>query len=91
MKFQTGELIATYAINEMLHNSQEEHDFITNSIRRHISGDWGDLKQQDKEANDDAVINGGHILSAYIQDDVKIWINTTADRTATVIMFPHEY
>jgi hypothetical protein len=60
---------------------------------RHSSGDWGVLDAEDKVANDDAVLFGGRILSAYElpMTDVKIWIITEADRSATTILLPSEY
>jgi hypothetical protein len=35
-------------------------------LARHVSGDRGTLSQGDKRANDEALIDGSRILSAYI-------------------------
>ena len=35
------------------------------SLPRHVTGDWGDLDDEDRQANDAALINGSRILSAY--------------------------
>lgn len=59
---------------------------------RHHGGDWGDLSDEDKDANEYALISGERILSAYrLSDEVKIWIITEADRSASTILLPDEY
>lgn len=59
---------------------------------RHITGDWGDLCQEDKEANEQALVSRLRILSAYkLPTGEKLWIITEADRSATTILKPNEY
>lgn len=58
---------------------------------RHHTGDWGDLVEDDKQLNEDALIYGGRIFSSYIVDDVKFWVITEADRSVTTILLPEEY
>jgi|SRR5699024_6359795 len=80
------------------------HNFIRTSIKRHFSGDFGDLCEEDKEANEEALREGYRIMSVYnipevlkakIKDNYhnkdKLWIITEADRTATTILYPSEY
>ncbi|WP_231962357.1 hypothetical protein [Symmachiella dynata] len=56
----------------------------TEFIHRHVSGDWGDLCDEDKQTNEDALSDGGRIFSTYhLKDDVEFWIITKADRSAT--------
>lgn len=57
----------------------------------HHRGNWGDLCAEDKAANDEALINGSRIFSAYQFDTVKIWVITEADRSSTTILLPEEY
>ena len=46
---------------------------------RHVTGDWGDLDDEDRQANDAALINGSRILSAYMtRKGERIWIITEA-------------
>ncbi len=35
------------------------------ALQRHAAGDWGDLCNQDKEANSTALLLGGRLLSAF--------------------------
>ena len=64
---------------------------IAECIGRHRFGDWGTVDAHDRKANDDAVLAGNRILSAYTVDDRKIWIITEADRASTTVLFPEEY
>lgn len=66
-------------------------------LSRHVTGDWGDLCEEDRGLNDEAVENGSRILSAYIlPTKVKVWVITEAaddhgQRVATTILLPEEY
>jgi hypothetical protein len=61
-------------------------------LRRHLSGDWGDLDLEDKAANDNALADGSRLLSAYhAADGTKFWIITEADRSATTVLLPEDY
>ena len=61
-------------------------------LDRHVAGDWGDVCEDDRELNNQAVADGSRILSAYtLSSGVKIWIITEADRSSTCILLPDEY
>ena len=61
-------------------------------LKRHFSGDWGELDTHDKRVNDIAVTGGYRILSAYTtKDSTRIWIITEDDRSVTTILLPSEY
>lgn len=69
-------------------------------LRRHASGDWGCVDDEDKAVNDEAVQLGNRILSAYPIDPLNpcaghghncIWIITEADRSVTTFLLPIEY
>jgi hypothetical protein len=65
-------------------------------LKRHESGDWGDLSDNDRQANEDAIQPDpeecSRILSAYhLADRTKIWIITEWDRSRTTILLPDEY
>jgi hypothetical protein len=61
---------------------------LKDGLRRHWTGDWGDLDPQDARCNDDALVRGGRLLSAYGQDGQRFRIVTEADRTVTSILLP---
>ena len=60
-------------------------------LARHVTGDWGDLDEHDKQANNNAVLQGYRILSAYGTGKNKLWIITEWDRSVTPILLPAEY
>lgn len=61
-------------------------------LQRHQAGDWGDLSEDDRKANDDALGNGMRLLSSYRSGSgVTFWIITEADRSATTLLLPEDY
>jgi hypothetical protein len=64
---------------------------IMRCLERHRLCDWGDLCQEDREANDRALQNGERILSAYSEGTTKFYVITERDRSATTILLPEEY
>ena len=89
-----GQIVATPAALEAIEASgQSPADF----LRRHANRDWGDLGDEDKRLNDEAIQDGSRILSAYhTSDGAKLWIITEAEddsgqRAATTILLPEEY
>ena len=92
-KFNYGQLVATSGVSEAMDDNCKFRDFVTNSFKKHLNGDWGDLCKEDKELNDSALKNGDdRLFSSYTNENgVKIWIITEWDRSATTILFPEEY
>jgi len=88
-KFPLGRIVATPAALDALGKSGgSAHGLIT----RHATGDWGDLCEGDKQANDADMMHGGRLLSAYIlSDGTKVWVITEADRSATTVLLPSDY
>jgi hypothetical protein len=61
-------------------------------VKRNQSGDFGDLDEADREANQAALRYGTRLLSSYVIDeDCTLWIITEADRSATTLLLPEEY
>ncbi len=61
-------------------------------LQRHLTGDWGELCEEDMEANEQAVWRGGMILSHYrTARGERLYVYTSADRTRTIIMTQEEY
>ena len=65
---------------------------VLGGLARHVAGDWGELGEEDKRVNDDALAHGGRLLSAYCDGaGTKFWIITEADRSATTVLLPQDY
>ena len=60
-------------------------------VTRHLSGDWGDLEDEDVRANELALLDGARIFSAYQLGNQRWWVITEADRSATTVLSPEEY
>ena len=65
---------------------------IVAALRRHASGDWGDVDAEDRAANDEALSDGTRLLSAYKSaDGTRFWVITEADRSVTTVLLPDDY
>ena len=93
----TGQVVSTRGVYDLANQNPDFATFIQKSFNRHIKGDWGDVDDEDKQTNDQALKQGTRLLSAYNDDRfpkngvATIWIITEADRSATTILFPDEY
>jgi hypothetical protein len=85
--FQLGRIVATSnALSELSHSD------IQGGIARHSSGDWGDLDEEDRSANDQALSHGGRLFSVYHGvRGTKFYIITEADRSVTTVLLPEDY
>lgn len=87
--FSPGQVVATPGAIEALHASGEPpYEF----LMRHLTGDWGEVDAQDRQENEQSLLHGWRILSAYtLSNGRKIWIITEADRSSTCLLLPDEY
>ena len=60
-------------------------------LNRHHSGDWGDLGEDDKRANDLDLKEGGRLLSRYDIEAGSFYVITEWDRSMTTLMLREEY
>lgn len=87
-KFSLGQLVMTRGIDEWAKTGFDLWPYII----RHANGDWGDLGDDDKRANERALVDGSRIFSAYVVPERgKIWIITESTREATTVLKPDEY
>ena len=88
-RFPLGELVATPGALQALADAvQIPSEF----LRRHVSGDWGDLCTADAQENEASLTNGNRIFSVYhtaLGD--KLYIITECDRSVTTLLLAGEY
>jgi hypothetical protein len=88
-KVPLGRVVATPRVLRAFEDSGDAPLLL---LTRHHHGDWGELSEQDLQANEDALRHGDRLLSAYhLRNNIKIWIITEADRSSTCILLPSEY
>jgi hypothetical protein len=95
MRHNLGRVVATAAVAAAV-----PHHQITALLDRHAAGDWGDLSEDDKAANDEAARSGdGRLFSSYATaEHDTLWIISNdiqgegeGEGPITTVMFPEEY
>jgi hypothetical protein len=86
-KFSLGALVATSnAASTLLPED------IRSALRRHATGDWGDLDTEDRLANEQALLQGERLFSAYNSaTGVRFYVITEWDRSVTTVLLPEDY
>ena len=87
--FPYGKLCMTPGISELVNRGYNFFPY----LQRHLCADWGDICDTDKMLNNQALQNSDErLFSAYqLNSDLKIWIITEHDRSATMLLLPDEY
>ena len=87
--FALGQTLATPGALSTLTEAETEP---LELLFRHVTGDWGDLPEQDIEENKLSVEKGLRIFSSYkLETGAKVWVITEWDRSATTILLPEDY
>jgi len=86
-KFLLGSIVATpHALSKI------PNDEILHALSRHVRGDWGALDPEDRDANENALLKGGRLFSAYHSvRNIKFWIITEWNRKVTTVLLPEDY
>lgn len=93
-RFSLGQCLSTPSALEAIAEAGQN---LAEFLIRHVQGDWGDMSADDKQLNDEALVDGSRIMSAYrTSKGTKIWIITEAadengHRCATTALKPEEY
>ena len=94
-----GWKVATAGVVEWMLDDAERMAWVSTVLTRHAGGDWGDVDAEDARANDEALRDGGRLLSAWrlpehargSAPDDRLWVLTEADRSVTTLMWPSDY
>ena len=85
-RFPLGQVVITPNAQESI-----SMDVVRSKLERHVRGKWGDLCDEDRQANEDALERGSRLLSVYYDGNTKFYIITEADRSSTCILLPEDY
>lgn len=92
--FELGEVVSTAGLDAWMAKNGGK-DRLVPYLFRHHHGDGGDLSEDDKLANFNAVLKGdARVFSSYDIPELpggKLWIITEADRSVTTLLLPEEY
>jgi len=87
--FSLGQLVWTPGAQELFSRLERTP---LELLQRHVTGDWGNMVEEDKQANQDALEHGSRIFSSYeLESGQKIWVITERDRSVTTLLLPEEY
>lgn len=86
-RFPLGQTVSTRNAVDSLHPED-----VLASMARHQAGDWGELCEEDRQANEQALAHGGRLFSVYYdRNGAKFYIITECDRSATTVLLPEDY
>jgi hypothetical protein len=87
--FDLGQLVATPGALTVLEKAgQNPMEFLS----RHVTGDWGEIPEEDRLENQFSLEKGFRLLSSYrttVGD--RLWVITEWNRSHTTLLLPEEY
>ncbi len=87
--FEMGQIVMTPGAQISIETAQLHP---VQFLARHVTGDWGNLPEEDIEENERSLQQGWRILSAYdLETGGKIYAITEWDRSVTTLLTPGEY
>ena len=101
--FPLGRVVMTVGVARVAEKSEAFNVFVLSTLPRHAQRDWGELGNEDHQANDQALIDGERIFSSYQlgprllvdapidNEQNQLWLIAEADRSITTILWPHNY
>ena len=92
INYSLGKVVMTNGINSKMAENKKFSDEIMNCFKKYMVCDWGDMCNEDKEMNDNALRTGtARVLAAYNTSEGRVYIITEQDRSYTTILFADEY
>lgn len=95
--FNVGKVVCTATLNNAMSENKQFANEVMSAFQRYCNKDWGDLCEEDKQTNDDALQypDDLYLLATYKTCKGKIYIITeriseNAGDNATTICFPDE-
>ena len=86
--FDLGQLVVTPGALAVLEKTgQNPMEFLS----RHVTGDWGEIPEEDKKENLFSLEKGFRLLSSYrTTAGDRVWVITEANRLYTTLLLPEE-
>lgn len=95
--FNLGKVVCTATLNNIMSENKQFANEVMSALQRYCNKDWGDLCEEDKQTNEDALQypDDLYLLASYKTCKGKIYIITeriseNAGDNATTLCFPDE-
>ena len=93
--FSLGQIVATsdlIAALQAANSKREPESVVLDLVQRHVTGDWGEVDELNREANELALELELRLESRYTTDKgVSLSITTEWDRSLTIASLAEEY
>jgi hypothetical protein len=87
--FDLGQLVATPGALAALEKSGQT---LMEFLSRHVTGDWGEIPEEDRKENQFSLENGFRLMSSYrTTANEVVWVITERNRSHTTLLLPDEY
>ena len=91
-KVRWGKTAISQGVQTLLREDPVAAMGLNTIIRLHQNGQWGNVSAEDGQANEQALIDGGEIVSRYQLQGRTVLVVTGAEpRETTTVLFPQEY
>ena len=89
-------LYMTNGVKEMIVKDSEFSHFTFRCLKRFLENDWGDMCEEDKQLNAEALTTGARLMGSYCYtDEITLWIIADAEdeekKRIVTILLPEEY
>jgi hypothetical protein len=88
MLFELGKVVATPRALELMEGAGISRASL---LKRHASGDWGEVSPEVARENDHSLVHGFRVISCYPVVGGAVWVVTEASRGFTTMLLPEEY
>lgn len=83
---------SVFVADEAAHALARSGESLLTFLLPHLSGDWGTVDPDSVQMNNRALRQkNDRIFSQYPFGDDNLWLITEHDRSATTLLYPHEY
>ena len=64
---------------------------ILTALDRFHQGDWGDISQEDHEANEESIREDGLVLASYQSGQTEFWVHQSHRNIPPTVLLPEEH
>lgn len=85
--FHASRCVTTIGVDDLVCKGEVDPHAL---LRRHQSGDWGEIHTLDRALNQHALVDRAMVMSVYKVGDHTIWVITDAGWQTTTLLLPYE-